>query len=99
MAQNEKQEHANNVIRFTDILDATQVVRMKSQLTRLLNRHPKVVFFDLTATKRVELAGLGMLVDRLRRFGMGHNAVRFSNASSQVYRTLERAGVDGLLLS
>ncbi len=99
MAQNGRQEQTHNVIRFTDTLDATQVVRMKSKLTRLLNRHPKVVFFDLTATKRVELAGLGMLVDRLRRFGMGQSAVRFSNASSQVYRTLERAGVDGLLLS
>ena len=99
MAQNGRQEHFHNVIRFTDTLDATEVVRMKSQLTRLLNRHPKVVFFDLTATKRVELAGLSMLVDRLRRLGTRHSAVRFSNASSQVYRTLERAGVDSLLFS
>ena len=99
MTQNGRQEQTKNVIRFTDTLDATEVVRKKSQLTRLLNRHPKVVFLDLAATKRVELAGLGMLLDRLRRFGNGHSTVRFSNASSQVYRTLERAGVDGLLLS
>ena len=99
MAQNGRPGHSADVIRFSDTLDATQVVRMRSRLTRLINRHPKVVLLDLTATKRVELAGLGMLMDRLRRLGNGHSTIRFSNASSQVYRTLARAGVDGLLLS
>ena len=98
MAQNGKQE-TNNVIRLTDTLDATEVVRMKPRLTRLFNRHPKLVLLDLAATKRIELSGLGMLMARLRCLANGHSAIRFSNASSQVYRTLARAGVDGMLLS
>ena len=98
MSQNVRLD-SSNVIRFTDTLDASEVVRMKSRLTRLLNRHPKMVLLDLAATKRVELAGLGMLLDRLRRLGNGHSTIRFSNASSQVYQTLARAGVNGLLLS
>jgi anti-anti-sigma regulatory factor len=72
------------------------MVRMKPQLTRLLNRHPKVLVLDLKATQRVELAGLGILVDRLRRGGNG-SRFQFSNVSPAVHRTLIRAGVDGLV--
>lgn len=90
----------SNVIRFPGTLDAYQMVRLKSRLTRLLNRHPKVIFLDLAATRRVELAGLGMLIDRVRRFGNGHGQqIRFSNVSPAVHRTLARAGVDEFLLS
>ena len=99
MPQSVRQNGSTNVIRFPNTLDASEVVRMKSRLTRLLNRHPKVLLLDLAATKRVELTGLGMLMHRLRRPGNGHSAIRFSNASSQVYRTLARAGVDALILS
>ncbi len=88
----------NNVLRFPSTLDAAEVVRMKPRLTRLLNQHPKLLLLDLQATKRVELAGLGILMDRLRRLN-GHSTVRFSNVSSSVHQTLARAGVDGLLLS
>ncbi len=94
-----KQEGSVNVIRFPGTLDAFQMVRMRPQLTRLLNRHPKLLLLDLTATRRVELAGLGMLIDRLRRFARGQGAIRFSNVSPTVHRTLARAGVNELLLS
>ena len=88
-----------SVIRFPGTLDAFQMVRMKSQLTRLLNRHPKLLLLDLAETRRVELVGLGMLIDRLKRNGNGHGTVRFSNVSPTVHRTLARAGVDEFLLS
>lgn len=86
------------VVRFPGKLDALQMVRMKSRLTRLLKRHPKLLLLDLARTRRVELAGLGMLVDRLKRVGNGQGIVRFSNVSPQVHRTLARAGVDEMLL-
>lgn len=89
----------NCVVRFPGTLDAFQMIRMKPRLTRLLNRHPKLLLLDLAETRRVKLAGLGMLVDRLKRFGNGHSVVRFSNVSPQVHRTLARAGVDGFLSS
>lgn len=90
-----------NVIRFPGTLDAFQMVRMKPRLTRLLNRHPKLLFLDLARTRRVELAGLGILIDRLRRNGNGHGRVRFSfsNVSPAVHQTLARAGLNGLSLS
>jgi anti-anti-sigma factor len=87
---------SQQVLRFPGTLDAFQMVRMKSRITRLLNQHPKVLVLDLRATRRVELAGLGILVDRLRRGGNGSGRVQFSNVSPAVHRTLHRAGVDGL---
>ena len=87
-----------NVIRFPGTLDAPQMVRMKSRLTRLLNRHPRRLFLDFGETEQVNLAGLGILVDRLRRLN-GHSEIFFSNVSPQVHRTLIRAGVNGFLAS
>ncbi len=87
------------VIRFPGTLDALEMVRMKPRLTRLLNRHPKLLLLDLGQTQRVELAGLGILVDRIKRLGNGHGIVRFSNVSARVHRTLARAGMNAFLAS
>lgn len=99
MLQTVKGEGAVDVIRFPGTLDAFHMMRLKSHLTRLLNRHPKILFLDLAQTQRVELAGLGMLIDRVKRLGNGHGVVRFSNVSPTVHRTLARAGVNELLFS
>ena len=96
MSQHGRQKSSVNVIHFPSTLNAPEMVRMKPHLARLLNRHPKLLLLDLSATRRVELAGLGMLVDRLRRYGNG-SEVRFSNVSPQVHRTLIRAGLNGLI--
>lgn len=92
-----RQGHSVNVIRFPGTLDAPQMVRMKSRLTRVLNQHPRLLLLDLGATHRIELAGLGILIDRLHRAVNGSGEVRFSNVSPQVHRTLVRAGVNALI--
>lgn len=98
MSQSLKTLDSADVLRFPSTLDTFQMVRMKPRLTRLLNRHPKVLFLDLGATREVNLAGLGMLVDRLRRLSNG-SRIRFSNVSPRVYETLVRAGMNGFLAS
>ena len=87
------------VIRFPGTLDAFQMVRMKPRLTRLLNQHPKILLLDLGATRQVKLAGLGILIDRLKRQWNGTGVVRFSNVSPQVHKTLARAGMNAFLAS
>ena len=99
MSHRLKSADSVNVLRFPDTLDAFQMVRLKPRLTRLLNRHPKLLLLDLAATRQVELSGLGILIDRLRRPGNGHSKFQFLNVSPQVHRTLARAGVDGFLAS
>lgn len=93
-----KMQTSVDVIHFPDTFDASQMIRMKSRLSRLLNRHPKMLLLDLTETREIKLAGLGMLIERLSRASNG-TGVRFTNASPVVHRTLARAGVDGLLAS
>lgn len=90
---------SSRTLHFPSTLDASQVIRMKSRLTRLANRPPRLIVIDLRATRQVKLAGLGMLVDRLRRVGNGVSEIRFSNASPRVHQTLVRAGVDELFCS
>jgi len=86
-----------SVLRLPRTLDASQAVRMRSRLTRLLNRNPRFLFLDLKATREVKLVGLGILIDRLKRLGNGHGEIRFSNGSPRICRTLVRAGLNGLL--
>ncbi len=96
MSRHLREDGSVDVLHFPGTLDAFEMVRMRPHLTRLLNRHPRVLVLDLAATRRVELAGLGILVDRLRRMGNG-SRIQFSNVSPAVHRTLVRAGVDGLV--
>lgn len=96
MSQGLKTERSVGVLHFPSTLDAFQMVRLKPRLSRLLNRHPKLLLLDLAATRSVNLAGLGMLVARLRSNPNG-SLIRFSNASPQVHRTLLRAGMNGFL--
>ena len=98
MGETFRQGSSAKVLRFPGTLDASEMVRMKSRLTRLLNLHPKVLLLDLAQTRQVKLAGLGILLDRLKHFGNGHGGeIRFLNVSPQVHQTLARAGVDGFL--
>ena len=97
MLQEMKNGHSVNVLRFPSTLDAPEMVRMRPRLNRLLNRHPKLLLLDLGATRQVKLAGLGMLIDRLKRLDNGVGKIRFSNVSPRVYQTLVRAGVNDFI--
>ncbi|MBI2166926.1 MAG: STAS domain-containing protein [Candidatus Omnitrophica bacterium] len=93
-----KTEDSVDVLHFPGTLDAFQMLRLRPRLTRLLNRHPRLLVLDLAETREVKLAGLGMLVDRLRRSSNG-TGFRIENASPRVFQTLARAGVNGFLAS
>ena len=99
MSQGTRNGNTVNVIHFPSTLDAPEMVRMKPLLTRRLNRHPRLLLLDLGETRRGERAGLGILVDRLRRFATGTRELRCTNVSPQVYPTLVRAGVNGLFIT
>ena len=93
MSQPVKSRGFASVVHLPSTLDPIHMIRMKPQLTRLLNRHPRLLVIDLTETRQVKLAGLGMLIDRIRRSRNGTGEIRFSNASPRVQETLVRAGV------
>lgn len=88
-----------DVLRFEGDLDAMEMVRFKNRLTRLLNKKHRKVLLDLSRARRVELAGLGILVDRLRTVRAQHGDIKLCNIRPEVEKTLKMIGVNGLIES
>ncbi len=88
-----------DVLRLPGDLDAAQMVKVKGRLSRMLKKNRKKVLFDLAETRRVELAGLGILVDRLRTIRAQKGDIKLFNMSPEVRRSLEMIGINGLIES
>ena len=67
MAYRSRAKMGVEVLRFQGDLNASEMIRVKNLLTRLLNKNQKKLLLDLKETRHVELAGLGILVDRLMK--------------------------------
>jgi len=88
-----------DVLQFDGDLNAVGMVRMKNRLTRLLNRNHKKVLLDMSRTRRVELAGLGILVDRLMRLREQKGDLKLCNMRPEVEKTFQMIGISGLIES
>jgi len=87
------------ILRFEGDLSVGEMVKMKNRLTRLLNKNHKHLLFDLRYAKNVELAGLGMLVDRLRSIRAQKGDIKLCNLRPEVKNALHMIGVNGLIES
>ncbi|MFZ5801962.1 MAG: STAS domain-containing protein [Candidatus Omnitrophota bacterium] len=87
------------VLHFPGDLDASHMVVVKDRLARLLKKNRKKVLMDLSDTRRVELAGLGILVDRLRTIRALKGDIKFCHMSPEVRRALDMIGMNGLIES
>ncbi len=85
------------VLEFEGDLDAVGMVKMKNRLTRLLNRNHKKVLLDMSRTRRVELAGLGILVDRLLKVRAQRGDIKFCNMRPEIEKTFQMIGIRGLI--
>lgn len=88
-----------DILRFQGDLSSDEMIRVKNRLTRLLNKNHKKLLLDLEETKRVELAGLGMLVDRLIKIRERKGDLKLINLRPEVKQAFEMVGVSGLLQS
>ncbi|MFA5160224.1 MAG: STAS domain-containing protein, partial [Candidatus Omnitrophota bacterium] len=73
-----------DVLRFNGDLDALSMIKMKGRMNRLLNRNHKRLLLDLKDTKHVELAGVGILVDRLRKVREQNGDIKLCNLRPEV---------------
>ncbi|OQA57110.1 MAG: Anti-sigma-B factor antagonist [Candidatus Omnitrophica bacterium ADurb.Bin277] len=87
------------VLRFDGDLSVPSMIKMKGRMKRLLNRNHKRLLLDLSETKRVELAGVGLLVDRLRKVREQKGDIKLCNLRPEVERTFRLIGVNGLMES
>ena len=87
------------MLRFNGDLDALSMIKMKDRMNRLLNRNHKRLLLDLKDTRHVELAGVGILVDRLRKVREQKGDIKLCNLRPEVERTFQMIGVNGLMES
>ena len=99
MAYRSRSKMGVDVLRFGEDLSAGEMVKLKIRLTRLLNRRHKKLLLDLSRTRHVELAGLGILVDRLRRVRAQKGDIKLCNMHPEVEKELKMVGVNGLIES
>lgn len=88
-----------DVLRFEGDLSAVEMVKIKSRLSRLLKKNHKKLLLDLKRARRVELAGLGILVDRLMKVRQQKGDIKLCNIRPEVEQTLRMIGVSGLMES
>ncbi len=87
------------VLRFDGDLSVLSMIKMKGRINRLLNRNQRRLLLDLSETRRVELAGVGILVDRLRKVREQKGDVKLCNLRPEVEKTLRLIGVNDLMES
>lgn len=99
MAYRSRTNMGVDVLRFQGDLNASEMVKIKNRLARLLKKNHKNLLLDLSRAKKVELAGLGILVDRLMKVREVKGDIRLFNLSPEVQKALEIVGVSGLMES
>lgn len=88
-----------DVLRFQGDLNAVEMVKIKNRLARLLKKNHKRLLLDLKEARRVELAGLGILVDRLMKVRSLKGDIKLCNIRPEVRRTLQMVGISNLMES
>ncbi len=97
MAYRTRYKMGVEVLRFEGDLNAVEMIKMKNRLTRLLNRNHKKLLLDLKNARKVELAGLGILVDRLMKVRASKGEIKLCNLRPEVEKTFQMVGVSGLM--
>ena len=99
MAYRSRAKMGVEVLRFQGDLNACEMIKIKNRLTRLVNKNQKRLLLDLKEAKHVELAGLGILVDRLMKIRAQKGDIKLFNMRPEVEKTLRMIGVSGLMES
>ena len=99
MAYRSRAKMGVDVLRFDGDLNVVEMIKLKNRLTRLVNKNHKKLLLDLSRARHVELAGLGILVDRLRRVRAQKGDIKLCNMHPEVEKELRMVGVNGLIES
>ena len=99
MAYRTRAKMGVEILRFQGDLNAMEMIKIKSRLTRLVNKNHKKLLLDLKEARHVELAGLGILVDRLMKVRAQKGDIKLCNLRPEVEQTLRMIGVSGLMES
>ena len=84
-----------DVLRCDD-LSASCVVSLRNKVNRLMNRKHYRVIVDLWSAKKTDVAGIGILVEKLLRLRERKGDIRLCRLRPEVSRMMERVGVGTL---
>ena len=85
------------ILRCPGDLNASQMVQIKSRFNRLLNRHRKFFLLDLRRANHADLAGLGILIERIRRVRSMKGDIRLFNLRPEVLDILRLVGLNQVI--
>ena len=97
MAYRPRTKMGVEVLRFEGDLSAAEMIRIKDRLARLMKKNQKKLLLDLKRAKRVELAGLGILVDRLMKIRAQKGEVKLCNLRPEVEQAFQMVGVSRVM--
>ncbi len=85
------------VVRCPGDLSADRMVTIKNRLNRLLNRNHRFFLIDMEAAGGIDMAGIGILVDRVQKIRSLRGDVRLFNLNPMVRETFRQVGIDAFL--
>jgi anti-anti-sigma factor len=85
------------VLSCSPSLDADAMVGVKDKMNRLVSRNQKKIVLDMRETSSVDLAGLSILVERLRALRSMNGNVKFCNLKPEVYQVIQMVGLGSIL--
>ncbi|MBI4431586.1 MAG: STAS domain-containing protein [Candidatus Omnitrophica bacterium] len=94
-----RKDSSVNVFVCNGDLDAPHMTRISHKVSRLMHRRHINVLLDLRKARFVDLASLGILVDRLRKIRQREGDIRLCNLRPRVSETLRLVGLNGLIQS
>jgi len=78
-------------------LDAGAMVKLKDRMNQLVKKNQKRVLLDLGKTRQADLAGIGMLIERVRMMRSLKGDIKLCNLRRPVLDTLQMVGVSKLI--
>ena len=87
------------VLRCNGDLNAATMVTFKNKVRRLMEKNHTNVVLDLKKAKHVDLAGLGILVERIKKIRSLKGDIKLCNVRPQVNATFRLVGVSKLIES
>lgn len=88
---------AVDIVRCSGDLNATQMVSMKTRFSRLMNQNRRFFLLDLKDAGHADLAGLGILVDRIRKVRSLKGDIRLFNIRPEVSHILSMVGLNQII--
>ena len=90
---------AVDIVRCPGDLNATRMVEIKTRFSRLMNRNKRFFLLDLKEAYHADLAGLGILVDRIKKVRAVNGDIRLFNLRPEVAQILRIIGLNQIISS